>query len=87
MQNSILIATVIFLLIATFRKVRPTVWDRIPKSVRWLVPIALASAEEVAAALQGGRDWREAGLQGVLIGLMGAGLHTGVKAVPGPYKG
>jgi hypothetical protein len=87
MTNSILIATIIFLLIATFRKVRPTVWDRIPKPLRWAVPVALATAQDVAVALYTGSDWREAALRGVVSGLMGAGMHTGVKALPGPYKG
>lgn len=86
-ENSILVAAVLFLVIAIFRKLKPSVWEHIPVPVRWLVPLLLAVVQEVAVALQTGADWRTAALSGILAGLMAMGIHTGVKALPGPYKG
>lgn len=87
MTNSILMAMAIFITIAIFRKIKPTVWDSIPQCVRWLVPVLLGVAEEAAVALQSGQDWREACLRGVLIGLTGGGTHAAIKNLPGPYSG
>lgn len=86
-MNQLLIASILFLVIAVFRSVRPSVWNKIPVSVRWLVPLALAVVQEVAVAIKTGQPWQVAAAQGVFAGLMAMGMHTGIKAIPGPYKG
>ena len=82
-------AVSIFLLLALWKKIKPNLWERIPKKWQWLIPAMLGFLSGFATALVAGKGWQGsalAGLVGLVEGFTAMGMHSGLKTSAAPYR-
>lgn len=72
------VALAIVLLIAVWKRVGPSVWDRIPRRWQWAPAVVLAGAAAFVGAWQTGAGWQEAASVAIYVAITGGGAAVGI---------